>query len=68
MASDQSPRREKRLAAATAGRTKFLGRPCPKCDSEVRYTSSGQCVACTFDRAAKHANAIRDALKAAREE
>lgn len=61
------PRAEKRLEAAKAGRTIYLrARPCPVCDSHEFYTSSGQCVPCTKERAAQGVSSIRQTYREAK--
>ena len=61
-----TPRRETRLEAAKAGRTKLLGRACPTCESEVRYVTSGQCVGCTKERSAQNVDLVRKTLREAK--
>jgi hypothetical protein len=55
--------RESALAAAAAGRLKFLGRPCRKCGNEVRYTSSRQCIVCAKTRAMADQAEVRRLLR-----
>lgn len=60
---EQAPRREKRIEAAKAGRRVYIGtKPCGECASKHRYTSSGQCVRCTKDRAAEYNKRLRSLL------
>lgn len=35
----------------------YHGKPCPKCGSQVRYTSSGQCIHCAREKAKLQARA-----------
>lgn len=51
------------MEAARAGRKRRIASPCQKCGCVIRYTSSNQCVACTIERARKHSDTIRDALR-----
>ena len=67
MAMDDEPRIERRVDAARAGRTIYIRpRPCPECDSQAFYTSSGQCVPCTKERAASNLGLIRRMLREAK--
>lgn len=60
MELDMSPRPERRIEAARAGRTIFIrARPCPHCCSQEFYTSSNQCVPCTKQRSAANNVEIR---------
>lgn len=64
MLDQDEPRREKRMDAAKAGRKKFIPiRPCPRCESALRYTSTGTCVFCANKRAADYQASIKAALK-----
>lgn len=67
MRMDDEPRIERRVDAAKAGRTIYIRqRPCPDCDSQEFYTSSGQCVPCTKERAAANCTEIRRMLREAK--
>ena len=56
-----------RLTAAKEGKTHYEGSPCRTCGSQVRYTSTGQCVACHKIRITAQREKIRDLLRVARE-
>ena len=64
----KEPHRETRMEAAKAGRRRYLADPCPVCEEEVRYTSSGQCVTCTKERASRYTEEIRSRLREAQSE
>ena len=52
-----------RLDAASQGQRIFSGNPCPQCASPLRYTTSGQCVACAKKAANGRAERLRTLLK-----
>ena len=52
-----------RLAAALARLPHYEGRECPKCAKTLRYTSSGQCVACVKARGSASTDRIRALLR-----
>jgi len=62
---DLAPRRETRLEAAKAGRFKYIATPCKVCGCELRYTSNGNCPACSIERAKSRDQEIRDLLRKA---
>lgn len=64
-ASDK-PRAETRMAAAEAGRVRYLGPKCKRCSGRVRYTSSGGCVACNVVRASAYWRKLRQTLREAK--
>ena len=56
-----------RVAAAAVGAVKYLAKAkCKKCGTRHRYTTSGQCVACTKARANARIDKIRSAVRAGR--
>lgn len=52
-----------RLAAATKGEIKYLGRECAQAHGGIRYTSNGICVECMKAKATARQDKIRDLLK-----
>lgn len=59
-----APRCEKRIEAAKAGRKKFIPfKPCAKCRTSMRYTSTGGCVFCVNKWATEYQASIKAALK-----
>ena len=52
-----------RLAAAQAQQKTFQGRTCPSCGANVRYTSSGQCIACQRVKSLAASERIRSLLR-----
>lgn len=50
------------LEAAAQGRVRFEYKPCNKCGTTTRYTSSGGCVKCNLDAALRRHNLIRETL------
>ena len=55
-----SARLAKALAQA-AGAVKYEGQTCVRCESNIRYSQTGNCVECTF-----HREGVRRELKARR--
>lgn len=53
------------MAAAVAGERFWEGHGCRVCGETKRYTTSGQCVACTKRRAALRQASFSDTYKAA---
>ena len=39
-----------KAVAREAGRKKYEGQKCARCDSNIRYAQTGNCVECTFRR------------------
>ena len=57
-----------RIQAATEGRKRYETKPCKRCGSTTRYTSSGACVACTGARTITRDKRIRELLKSAQKQ
>ena len=61
---------QRRLKAAEQGESIYLGSVCRKCDTEKRYTLTGQCVFCVNERskinAKKRTQKIRELLELAK--
>lgn len=52
-----------RLQAAKAQSTHYMGKPCPKGHSGLRYTISSNCVECTLAASKEYQARIRALLK-----
>lgn len=47
---------DSREEADVLGKKTYFGKPCPKCDTNVRYLSSGSCKACKSEWNARDPN------------
>ena len=57
-----------RLKAANKGLRTYKGRPCARHPESERYTATGQCRACTIERAAAHNRKNSEELRRLRAE
>jgi hypothetical protein len=55
-----------RMEAARAGQSKYEGGPCKNCSGTVRYTVSGNCVACQIEDSSARKRELQSILNAAR--
>lgn len=56
----------RRIEAAKLGKTRFIGATCKKHGESERYVSSGDCVACIFERIYRRRKKERDMIRAIR--